>query len=131
VGYDFCYMRLSHPPPAFPAQMPDGFGHDSLLTLGDRDRVLEQLLSRTGSRPNGPQECWWDTPGGGSICFALWFPGEFINVDTHTHWRYVLEAYLFLLGTFPDLVIIDPQTATMHDAQSFAAFIEESYARQS
>jgi len=146
VGYDFYFWRQSDGPQQFPSELPADYGPGNLGSLGDPDLLLKRLTSRENSSPNGhhPYECRWDTPDGGDITFTVWTPrtstvihpgdkpatahqGDWINVDTRAHWRYVLQAYQYLSSLYPDLVIVDPQQATLHDARSFAAFIEQDY----
>jgi hypothetical protein len=132
MGYDFGFARLVRGPERFPSKLPHGFGEKDLNGFGDLVE-LARLVSTLGflPLPKIANEFGWDTPDGGSIYFGLRSASTgWIYVDTHAHWRFVLAAYTRLQEQFPDLAILDMQTAILHDAASFSAFIDASYQRR-
>ena len=129
MGYDFVFARLTRLPDNFPGDLPDDFDNN-IANIGPLNAIAKLLVARRGFRPNGPNgekehNYWWDTPDGGSLDVLLTDDG--ISVDTHAHWCFVLETYECIRELHRDLVIIDPQTGTLHDTRSFEAFVHESY----
>jgi hypothetical protein len=132
VGYDFSFARLATRPAAFPCKMPKDFGEKDLRAFEDV-KGLKRVVESKGFAPvrSIAMEFWWDAPDGGSINLDLGTASiGWLNVDTHTHWRFVLEVFTHLHSVYADLVIVDPQTATIYDAESFTPFIELKYTEE-
>lgn len=147
MGYDFVFKAFKVPPERYPSRA--GSGDERFV---DDDALLDKLRSLPNARASRAYDCKWDTPDGGSLGFDLrttsedmekhWeamqamFPAlaglpvpqyDWIRVDTHAHWRYVLEAFELLRPLVPNLVLGDAQTAMLYDSASFAEFIKTSY----
>ena len=158
MGHAFDFIRLRNPPARFPWKAPPAFGPDDFESFGEAEALLDRLVARPDFTLTAPLECSWKTPDGGHLTFALrtargsaeklrelltpeayralgdvggfaTSAGEWLRVDAHADWRYVLEAYEFLRPTYPGLLILDGQTALVYDAGSFATFIVASHTR--
>lgn len=133
MGYDFGFMRLAVHPDHFPFNPPRDYD-SPLPPFTNLKAIGDLLLERKAFRPNGPDgevahHYWSDTPDDGSLYVIL--SENWIGVDTHAHWRYVLDLYNCIKELYPDLVIADPQSGDLHNSNSFDAFIDDSYQAES
>jgi hypothetical protein len=131
MGYDFSFVRLAPRPEDFPFSPPQDF--DGALESLRNPLALEQQLLSGGFRKDRPpfkgtQHYRWDAPDGGSLDICI--REDWINVDTHAHWKYVLKTYELLCEIEPELLILDSQSAVFYDAASYVKFVDESYARK-
>ena len=112
--------------------MSKNFGEKD-LTGFDEAKALLAVIASKGFRPveSITMEYRWDAPDGGSLNLNLQSASiGWVNVDVHAHWRFVLELFQHLRSVYRDLVIVDPQTGTMYDAESFDALIDAKYAEE-
>jgi hypothetical protein len=132
MGYDFSFVRLAPKPERLPFHPDRDF--DGRLELLSNPSALEQYLltgagfRRNGQPYNGRQRYWWDTPDGGSLNVSI--DEDSVNVDTHSHWQYVLKLYEQLCALESELLILDRQTAIFYDADTYRQFVQKSYAKK-
>jgi hypothetical protein len=132
MGYDFSFVRLTPRPDSFPFEPPGKF--DGRLEPFESADTLEKCLLSPGEfKCNGPpfngiQRYSWDTADGGNL--SIHVRADWISVDTHAHWRYVLQVYELLRSIESDLLILDPQVSVFHDAASYRRFVDASYAKK-
>lgn len=132
MGYDFTFARLDPRPDHFPFRPAVDFD-GRLKALKNPESLERCLLSPGGFRHNGPpnngtQYYWSDTPDGGSLDVCV--RDDWVSVDTHAHWSYVLKVYDLLCSIEPELLILDLQSSVFYDAVSFRTFVDESYAQK-
>lgn len=133
MGYDFALVRLDPRPDRFPFSPPPDFG-GKLMPFQNPASLEQCLLESAAFRLNampvdGLRRLRWETPDGGSLDVVV--SVDWIDIDTHAHWRFVRHVYDLLRPLQPDLVLADKQTSTFHDADAFQAFIVESDRRKS
>jgi len=127
MSHDFILVRLAQPPAHFPAELPNDFGEKDTVKFNDVAPLAQTLASKLGLKRNGPpvlgrQSYWWKTNDGGSLDVGL--DEAAIHVDTHAHWRFVLEMFEYLNETYPDLAILDPQTMHLHNNESYYGILK-------
>jgi hypothetical protein len=129
MGYDFGFARLENRPETFPHKLSDDFGEKDLKGFNEVQALVSLIASR-GFHPIAidPREFRWKAPDGGSLNLNLRSASiGWVTVDTHTHWRFVLEVFAYLYTVYSDLVIVDSQTGVAYDAETFRAFIDSNY----
>jgi len=129
MGYDFAFARLASQPGTFPFKMPRDFGEKDLKPFEDLDGLRSAITSKGYSRiATRPTEFRLNFPDGGSFSLDLSSASTgWVSGDVHTHWRYVLDVFTHLHAVFDDIVIVDTQTAIIHDAATFGGLIESKY----
>lgn len=121
-------MRLAPRPKVFPFAPTDLDG--SIEALRNPTALEQRLLEHGGLHPdvvvvNGHRDYWWSTPDGGSLDICIY--DNAVYVDTHSHWRFVLELHQFLCTVDSELLILDNTKVVVHDARSYREFIDNSY----
>jgi hypothetical protein len=130
MGYDFSFVRLKPTPVSFPFEPAGDF--DGRVEAFQSQHALERQVLSSGefkrNRPSAVGIQWygWDTPDGGNL--SVHVREDWVSIDTHAHWKYVLEVYELLHSIEPELLILDPQTSVFYDATSYRQFVDESYA---
>ncbi len=127
MGYDFSFVCLAQQPDTYPF-LPTSDVFQALQNpLALEQRLLEHGgFKRNGAARNGYQSYWWNTPDGGSLDVCVY--EKAIYVDTHSHWRYVLELYRFLCVMDPKLLILENTKGLVHDENSYRELA--SYSRE-
>ncbi len=128
MGHEFMFFRLTPRPIELPVRPSAGSGYKVEALRSPHE--VEELLKQSGRlRPVGAfrdtRFYLWETADGGSLQISVLEQG--IYVDAWAHWRYVAELYEQLLPLEPEL-LINSDSGDFHDARSFAALIEKSYA---
>ena len=129
MGYDFTYLRLKNTPNSFPFEPNKEFNfYEELKEVLDPEEIAKYLEAKDGFRPNGKNDdgifwYWWDTPDGGSLDIQLRPDCIAIPVDTHADWKYVLELLTYLQNYMDDLLVLDDQTVTIYNKETYQNFI--------
>ena len=133
MGYDFAFVRLDPRPDRFPFFPSSGFS--GKLKPFQNPASLEQCLLESaafrlnGMPVDGLRRLRWETPDGGRLDVVV--SVDWIDIDTHAHWRFVRDVYDLLRPLQPDLLLADKQTSTLYDADAFQALIVDNDRRKS
>ena len=133
MGYNFMYFRLKRPASEYPFKPSTSYDYYNEVALLPEIETTANLFERmTNCKINGSKDgavisYWWNTPDGGSLDILLDPERLVLHVDTHAHWRYVLELYLYLKKHIDSLYIIDNQSTYIYDENSYRRFIIDSY----
>ncbi len=129
------YFRLKRPVSEYPFKPSTSFDYYKEVRLLPEIETTSNLfetmtnsnINVNGSKDEGAISYWWNTPDGGSLDIMLDPDRMVLHVDTHAHWRYVLELYLYLRSYIDSLYIIDNQSTYIYDENSYRRFIIDSY----
>ena len=133
MGYDFMYLQLKRPIKDYPFKPDREFDlFEEVEKLPNVEALVKYLQNYEGFKPNGSNKngvvwYWLDTSDGGSLDLQLSPDRLAINVDTHSHWKYVLEVLEHLQQYLGGLLVIDKQSMLIYDKNSFNYFIKERY----
>lgn len=122
MGYDFSFVRLEPRPTSFPFRAPNDF--DGRFNPFTSPRALEARLESSGFRVSPRGDYSWDAPEGGGL--TLFVYDDWLSVDTHAHWKYVLGVYELLRELEPELLVFDKQTGMFYDEPSYRRFVDPS-----
>ena len=132
MGYDFQIVRLIGGAPEFPFKPESGFEMKRIGTFTNLCGIRDALAAECGFRPyrhlTGHVSQIWETPDGGSLSISLDSEADAISlyIDTHARWCFVLEVLSCVKKTYPDAVLVDPQTVLLYDETSFREFIQSN-----
>lgn len=120
MGYDVDFIRVPH---QGGKRLPIEAGAAQALVRGalpiDQPDLVRTTLLRLPGAKLGPDEAI-DYLGQGLSYAKLFVRKTAIHVDNNLNSKELLKIYSHLLGTLPDLLILDLQNGRLHDATSYA-----------
>ena len=133
MGYDFMFLQFKKKIKKYPFEPSREFDFfNEVKKLPDVQTLTKYIQYQKNFKENGANKdgtvwYWWDTPDGGSLDIQLSPDRLAIHIDTHAHWKYVLELLVLFQQNIDNLVVLDKQTMVIYDKKSFRTFVAESY----